>query len=149
LNNIRELRIGFLDIPSFIPAIRKYFDHFLPTVRSLALESPKGSRRQIIFFIGLFQDLQNLSIYDNAFSHSGGQPEDLTLVPSFSPPLRGRLVAWRVKRGGLFRDMAGLFGGIKFSQMNLLDVEETEFLLTACSKTLWTLQLHPTDPRGE
>jgi hypothetical protein len=54
LTNVQELILNDLDIPGFMPQIQRYFNHFLPTVRSLALLEPKGPRRQIIFFIGLF-----------------------------------------------------------------------------------------------
>ena len=65
LTNVQQLGINYLDIPSFIPRIRQYFGHFLPTVRTLSLREPRGSRRQVIFFIGLFQHLENLKlIYD-------------------------------------------------------------------------------------
>ena len=44
LTNVQELGIAYLNIPKFMPRIRRYFRHFLPTVRSLALRAPKGSR---------------------------------------------------------------------------------------------------------
>ena len=148
--NVRELRIGHLDIPSFMPRIRRYFGHFLPTVQSLTLGSPQGSHRQIIFFIGLFQHLDDLMLHDIKLSSWQVEPvNDVTLIPRFSPPLRGRLVAWHLKRAGLLKDMIELFGGIRFVRMNLFDVKETRFLLKSCAKTLKTVQLHPTDPQGE
>ena len=57
LTNVQELGIEYLNIPEFMSTIPRYFGHLLPTVRSLALRAPKGSRRQIICFIGLFQHL--------------------------------------------------------------------------------------------
>ena len=39
LTNVQDLRIDYLDIASFMPKIQPYFGHFLPSVRSLALES--------------------------------------------------------------------------------------------------------------
>lgn len=62
LTNVQELGIDFLDIPGFIPRIRRYFGHFLPTLRSLGLMEPKGTCRQIVFFIGLFEHLENLKL---------------------------------------------------------------------------------------
>ena len=62
LTNVRELAIDYLDVPSFMPRIRRHFGHFSPTVRSLALRKPKGTSRQIIFFIGLFQHLDDLEL---------------------------------------------------------------------------------------
>ena len=48
LANVRELGIECLDIPSIMPKIRQYFKHFLPSVRSLSLRSPKGSNRHTV-----------------------------------------------------------------------------------------------------
>lgn len=147
LTNVRELWLEQLDIPSFMSGIQRYFDHFLPTVQSLTLTSPKGSRRQIVFFVGLFRHLEDLSL--RKITPQKEPENDLTLVPPFSPPLGGRLVAWYLERPGLIEDMIDLFGGIRFGQMNLFDVDGTWLLLNACAKTLWRLQLRPTDPRGK
>ena len=62
LTNIQEFAIDCLDILSFMPKIRPYSGHFLPSIRSLVLESPKGSCRQIIYFIGLFRHLDDLKL---------------------------------------------------------------------------------------
>ena len=112
LTNVQELRIANLDIPGFMPEIQWYFNHFLPTVRSLGLERPMGSHRQIIFFIGLFPHLEDLELrYE--FSEFQREPlDDPTLVPSFTPPLRGRLRMKYFKLVGILEDMIGLFGGI-------------------------------------
>jgi hypothetical protein len=147
LTNVQRLEIDDLDIPSFMPKLQKYFRPFLPTVRSLRLKEPKGSNRQIIFFIGLFQNLENLSLCQQG--PSSGVPEDQTLTPSCTPPLQGRLAVLNWAVAGLFKDMVQLFGQINFSVMNLFAVEETKYLLRACAKTLEVLQLHPNDPLGE
>ena len=89
LSNVQKLEIERLDIPSFIPRVQRYFGHFLPTVRSLVLREPSGTHRQIIYFIGLFQNLQDLGILygpDHFVEES-----DPTLIPAFIPPLRGWL----------------------------------------------------------
>jgi hypothetical protein len=148
LTNVQALQIHNLDIPSFIPRIRRYFSPFLPSVRTLSLRSPRGSNRQLIFFVGFFQHLENLSL----FTHRGGRgepEEDPTLIPTFAPPLRGRLEVWDWTKPGFFRDMVHLFGEIRFGVMNLLNVDETRFLLRSCGQTLRALQLHPTDRRGK
>jgi len=150
LTNVQELRLDNLDIPSFMPRIRWYFCHFLPTVRSLVLGSPGGSRRQIIFFIGLFQHLEDLTLFNGALKFWESEPtDDPTLIPPFAPPLRGRLVVFHLKRVDLLKHMIHLFGGIRFRCMEIFDVEETRLLLDACAGTLKTLYLYPTDPCGE
>ncbi|KAF9644966.1 hypothetical protein BDM02DRAFT_3190142 [Thelephora ganbajun] len=148
LTNVQELELDYLDIPSFIPRIQRYFGHFLPTVRSLALREPKGSRRQILYFIGLFQHLDNLKLLYRTLYFREGPTDDLTLIPLFAPPLRGRLTMTRFGGVGLFKDMIQLFGGIRFRYMDLFEVGGMRFLLGACVKTLETLRLYPTDPRA-
>ena len=148
LTNVQSLEIYNLDIPGFMPRIRQCFGPFLPTVRSLHLVGPKGSPRQIIFFIGLFRHLENLSLGYQRFYKE--EPEDdLTLIPPFAPPLQGHLRVRHWAKAGFFQDMIRLFGEIRFGSMDLLNANETRLLLRACTKTLRVLQLHPTDPLGE
>ena len=149
LTNVRRLAITHLDIPSFMPGIQQYFGHSQPTVRELYLREPKGSRRQIIYFIGLFEHLEDLELHDLPGVLEGEPVDDLTLTPSFVPPLRGGLKLVRFKRMDILKDIIDLFGGIRFRRMNLLDVEGVPLLLGACARTLETLTLYPTDPRGE
>jgi len=150
LTNVQELGIDHLDIPGFIPKINRYFGHFLPTVRSLALRVPKGSRRQIVYFIGLFNHLEDLKLLYNMVDSPEGEPaDDPTLVPPFIPPLRGRLTVINFTRVGILKDMIDLFGGIRFRYMSLFNVVGMRLLLDACAETLETLQLHPFDPRGK
>ena len=60
LTNLQELGIDYLDVPSFMPAIQQCFGHFSPTLRFLALKDPRGSYQQVLYFIGLFPNLQDL-----------------------------------------------------------------------------------------
>ena len=148
LTNVRDLRVDRLNIPSFMPNIRRYFVHFLPTVKYLALSEPKGSRRQIIYFIGLFQQLDHLKL---AYDRGGVQNEpadDLTLFPPFVPPLRGNLTLVCFRRVGLLKDMIRLFGGIRFRSMNIFHTDGMRLLLDTSAKTLKTVMLYP-DPYGK
>ena len=153
LTNVQELGIEYLDIPSFMPGIRQYFNHFSPTVRSLSLRAPKGSHRQIIYFIGLFQHLEDLKILygtrDDIQDPQEEPADNATLIPPFAPPLRGRLTVVGLKEAGLLKEMIDLFGGIRFRYMDIYDVEGTQLLLAACVDTLETLRLNPEDPRGK
>ena len=110
LTNVQELEVEYLDIPNFIPQVQRYFKHFLPRLRSLRLSEPRGSDRQIMYFVGHFQHLQDLSlIYSGANLRE--KPEvDLTLFPPFVPPLLGRL-KMRFTTVGLLKVMIDLFGG--------------------------------------
>ena len=149
LTNVQVLGIDYLDIPGFIPRIQQHFGQFLPTVHSLVLREPQGSRRQIIYFIGLFKYLQDLKLLYDELSFQDELEDDPTLVPPFIPPLRGRLTVTHFTRVGILEDMIYLFGGIRFRHMSLFNVVGTQLLLGACAETLETLQLHPTDPRGK
>ena len=148
LKNVRELEIFDLDIPNLMPEVQQSFGHFLPTVRSLSLGSPKGSSRQVIFFIGSFRHLEDLEIYELK-AREREATDDPMLIPPFSPPLRGKLVVMHLERAGFLRDMICLFGGIRFRYMALFDVNELRLLLRACAGTLETLRLNMMDPSGE
>ena len=149
LTNVRELGIEDLDITSFVSHIPQYFGHFLPTVQSLALRRPRGSSRQIVFFIGLFQHLEDLRLVDNFNIFQRSPPDDLTLVPPFTPPLRGRFTIWRFLRVDILEDMIDLFGGIRFRHMELWLVDRVQLLLDACAETLETLSFYEIDPHCE
>ena len=166
--SLQELEIERLDIPSFIPAIRwvewyilstaqplalgepeeaHQHTRFFPRLRSLSLRGPKGTRRQIIYFIGLFQHLEDLELIHATVESE--QADDLMLLPPFAPPLRGRLTAEHLRRVDLVKDMIDLFGGIRFRHMRLIEADGTELLLGACAETLERVMLDPTDSHGE
>jgi len=149
LINVQELGIDKLEIHKFIPRIRRFFGRFSPTVRSLALRDPRGSRREVVYFIGLFQHLEDLKLLYNSVKFRKEPANDLALIPPFVPPLQGRLTLTCFTRVGLLKDMIDLFGGIRFRHMDLFHVEGTRLLLDACAETLETLRLYPTDPLGE
>jgi hypothetical protein len=149
LTNVQKLELGHMDIPSFMPRIQRCFRHFSPTVQSLVLEEPKGTRRQIIYFIGLFQNLQDLGLLYDRFCYLDEPAGDPAPIPAFVPPLRGflRLVCFGM--AGFLEDMIDLFGGIRFSLMHLYRVYGMRSLLSACAKTLECVALDPTDPLGK
>jgi len=148
LTNVRELEVEYLDIPNFMPRIQQYFKHFLPTLRSLGLREPRGSNRQIVYFVGLFQHLEDLSLIYSGVNLREQPAADLTLVPRFVPPLKGRL-KMRFTTAGLMKDVIELFGGIRFRNVRLFHVDGMRLLLDAGAETLEILVLHPSDPRGE
>ena len=122
--------------------------YFLPTLQGLALEEPKGSRREIIYFIGLFRHLQDLKLLCGRTNNPEEPVGDLTLIPSLVPPLQGLLTAKRMQVG-LLKDMIDLFEGFRFHHMDLLEVDVMLLLLDACAKTLESVVLDPSDLRGE
>ena len=148
LTNVRQLWIDHLDIPSFVPKIQRYFIYFVPTLRRLVLKEPKGSDRQIVYFIGLFQHLEDLELIHDGTRVQEEPADDLTLIPPFIPPLRGCLMVTSFTRVGFFKDMIDLFGGIRFRYMGLLGVNEMRLLLDACGKSLEVVALCPNDLHG-
>jgi len=149
LTNLQELGIDFLQIPSFMPNIQLCFGHFSPTLRFLALRNPCGSCRQVLYFIGLFPNLQDLKLCYDSSRDERESAADATLVPLSIPPLRGWLTLTFFTRENLVKDMIYLFGGLRFHCMDLFRVKCVRLLLDACTDTLETLRLYPTDPYGE
>jgi len=148
LTNVQELEVEYLDIPNFIPQIQRYFKHFLPTLRSLGLREPRGSNRQIVYFVGLFQHLQDLKLIYHKANLREQPAIDLMLVPPFIPPLLGWL-KMRFTTVGLLKDLSDLFGGIRFWHIRLFHVDGMQLLLDASADTLRNLTLDPGDPLGE
>jgi hypothetical protein len=149
LTNLQELGIDYLQVSSFMPNIRRRFGHLAPTLRFLALKEPKGSCRQILYFIGLFPNLQDLKLHYSLPRSEQESAADETLVPLSTPPLRGRLTLTCFTRETLLKEMIFLFGGLPFRQMDLFGVKCVRLLLDACVDTLETLRLYPTDVCGE
>jgi len=149
LTNLQELGIDNLQLSRFMPNIQQCFGHLSPTLRFLALRKPTGSCRQILYFIGLFPNLQDLKFESSPPTDGQESTADAALVPLSVPPLRGRLILARFAREGLVRDMITFFGGLRFRSMDLFEVECVRLLLYECRKTLETLRLYPTDPYGE
>ena len=149
LTNLQELGIDHLQVPDFMPDIRQSFGHFAPTLRFLALKAPGGSCRQILYFIGLFPNLQDLKVCYGFPVEEQESMADAELIPLSVPPLHGRLTLTCFTRGRLVEDMIVLFGGLHFRQMDLFRVKCVRLLLYACTKTLETLRLYPTDCSGE
>ena len=149
LTNVQELGIDDLTVPSFVEDIQQCFGHFAPTLQFLALKEPRGSYREILYFIGLFPNLQDLKLcyrlpMEERESETGGH-----LVPLSVPPLSGRLTLTCFTKKKFVEDMITLFGGLRFRCMDLFRVDCVRLLLDACAGTLETLRLYPTDPYGE
>ena len=152
LTNVQHLGIARLNIPRFMLRSQRYFKNFLPTLRSLALGQPKGSYRQIIYFIGLFQHLEDLALscgdpirWDTECRQEPLGP--LTPAPPFAPPLRGRLRLNYIFGTDLLKDMVRLFGGIRFSCLDGFSVEGVWLWIDACAETLEILRLYPDSER--
>ena len=91
LKNLRDLWIDNLEPSSFMSGIGKYFGPLAPTLQFLALKNPRGSLRQIMYFIGLFPNLQDLNVSRPYFNKEEGTTASLALIPPSRPPLSGWL----------------------------------------------------------
>ena len=147
LKNLQELGIDSLNISRLMPDIQRYFGHFAETLRFLALKEPRGSRRQILYFIGHFPNLRDLKISCTRYIKE--EEDHPTLIPPDIPPLGGRLTLACFEREELVKDMVTLFDGLRFRYMDLFNVNCVGTLLEACADTLETLRLYPTDLYGE
>ena len=149
LSNLQELGIDYLQVSSFMPTIRKCFGHLSQTLRFLALKEPNGSCRQIVYFIGLFPNLQDLKLHYRRPMDEEEHPADAELTPLSVPPLQGWLTLVCFAKEDIVKDMITLFGGLRFRHMDLFGVSCAQLLLDECAETLETLRLYPTDPHGE
>ena len=152
LTNLQELGIDCLKLFRFIPDIQQCFGHLSPTLRSLALKEPRGTCRQISYFISLFPNLQDLKLhYDLPSSNrdEGEEVDDTMLVPLSNPPLQGRLMLICFAKEDIVKEMIKFFGGLRFRHMDLFGVSCTKLLFDTCAETLETLRLYPTDIHGE
>jgi len=149
LTNVRELVIDDLDVPSFMPNIQRYFGHFKPTLQFLALREPRGSCRQMLYFIGLFQNLQDLKICYRFPREERESGAGTRLVPLSVPLLSGPLTLTCFMKKKLMEDIITFFGGLRFRCMDLFRVDCVPLLLDARAGTLETLRLYPTDLSSE
>jgi hypothetical protein len=149
LENLQELGMDDLVLRDFMPDLHKCFGHLSQTLRFLALRQPIGSSRQIVYFIGLFSNLQDLKLHYPVLRDEEEDTLDTTPDPLSSPPLRGRLTLTLFTREQIVKDMVTLFGGLRFCHMDLFGVKCLPLLLEQCAGTLETLKLYPTDPYGK
>ena len=148
LTNLQELGIDCFQVSSFMPTIRQCFGH-LSNLRFLALKNPNGTRRQILYFIGLFPNLQDLKLQCHEAIDEPENTADATLIPLSTPPLQGWLRLIYFTNEDLVRDMAALFGGLRFRHLDLFRVSCSQLLLNECAETLETLRLDPNEALGE
>lgn len=144
LVDLQDLTIADLDLSKFSEGAGPYFGHFAPTLRSVALGYPRGTRRQLLAFLKLFPKLDDISI---SYYHAGTAAHealDPRLVP-IGGGLRGRLILKGFSDEGLLRDIIVAFGGMRFTSINLQDARWARLILNSCADTLETVRIHPGD----
>jgi hypothetical protein len=145
LTNVQQLRIERLDLSRFMPCIERYFGHFAPTLQSISLTISSGTQRQLLYFLGLFPNLDDIDIeyYPTTKPDPTTNPGSEVAVPFSIPSLRGQLKLTHFPSEMIFRDMITLFGGLRFRYMDLFSVEGSRLLLEACADTLQTVRIYP------
>ena len=145
LKNLRELRIDGLTVTDFVPNINKYFGHFAPNLRSLTLRAPVGTCRELLYFIKVFENIQDIKLCSPTLigEHPASLKLDLNPVPS---PPRGWLTLQSDVGEKLVGEMIALYGGLHFRHVSfsMVPARVSRTLLEACGKTLETLELDET-----
>jgi hypothetical protein len=142
LRSLQELRIDDLRLSGFMPNIKKYFGHF-PTLRSLTLRQPKASCRQLLYFIGLFPDLQDLKLLIFDPAKEDKTTDKSALVPPSKPPLGGWLTLISYNGVEFVNEMIAFYGKLPFHRVNIShsDWECAQRVVNGCAKTLETWEL--------
>jgi hypothetical protein len=138
LKNLQDLTIADLDFSKFPMGVGEYFGHFSPTLRSVALSAPRGTRRQILDFFGLFPELDDVEISNYRTWAGEHETLDTMLVP-VEGRLHGRLTLKHFSDEELLKGMIVAYGGMRFTSMGLHDVQGMQLVLEACANTLETV----------
>ena len=150
LTNVQQLRIEKFDLSKFMPGVERYFGHFAPALRSISLKILSSTQRQLLYFLALFPNLDDIEIECYPTSNPGitAEPDPGVAVPFSAPSLRGQLKLKHFPSKAMIRDMITLFGRLRFRYMDLCDVEGSQLLLEACADTLQTARIGPTIPNS-
>jgi len=103
---------------------------------------PSGPPRQLLDFLRLFQELDDIRIVRYRSTTEAYRPTDAPRAV-IQGSLRGRLTLSGFCEEGLLEEIIAAFGGARFVSMDLEDVLGVRFLLDACAETLQTLRLYP------
>lgn len=145
--NVQSLTLQQLDIHTFIPGVERYFGHFSPTLRSITLESPRCTPRQLSYFLSLFTNLDNIEI--RSFMHFKTRVPDNPLPALSTPKLRGQLSLSSFTAVDTWEDLAASCG-LRFRCIHLYPVSKcAPILLSACAETLEVLRIEPNNETGE
>jgi len=144
-DRVQELSIYWLDTSGFLRNFDTHFANFVPTLRSLHLDTPAGNARDILDFISRFPHLDDLS-----FKVSSEESHDWRTWKSGSfpvvervAPFRGRLKLGRVDewRGYLVQHLISLPGKrcFRFIDFRSCTSGAEQPVVDACSNTVETV----------
>jgi hypothetical protein len=142
LENLQGLAIADLEFFKFPMGVGEYFGHFSPGLRSVALSSPRGTRRQLLDFFRLFPKLEDIKIL-HYHTWVGAIDAVATPIVPIKGELRGRLTLKNFGDEELLKEIIVAFGGMRFTSMDLDDALGMQLLLDACADTLETVHIHP------
>ena len=141
--NVHTLRLQRLEIYRFIPLIERYFGHFLPTLRSIALFEPRCTPRQLSHFLSYFPNLDDIDIW-RVFPDV--PDPDTKVAPLSTPKPRGQLTLAGFFLAETWKHFIPLCGGLWFRHMDLCGSGPcVPILFGACARTLETLRFYATD----
>ena len=144
LENVQELSVAGLDFSKFPVGLGEYFGRFSHTLRSVALSGPRGTHRQLLDFLRLFSNLDDIKISCYPSGSEAQEELDTQSIP-IGRGLRGRLTLVNFGAEGLLKDMIAVLGGMRFTSMDLQNVRGMRLVLEACADTLETLRIRPDD----
>ena len=142
LVNLQDLIIANLDLSEFPVGAGDYFGHFSPTLRSVALSCPRGTRRQLLDFLRLFPMLDHISISNYDVRTQAHEALDPRQVLPIKGGLRGRLILENFGGERLLKDVIVAFGGMRFAFIDLQNTRGAQLLLEACADTLETVRIY-------
>jgi hypothetical protein len=144
--NVQTLTLDSFTISRFIPGVERYFGHFSPTLRSLALLGPLCTPRQLSHFLSLFPNLDDIAIWEFAMRPLNTIVLDTELVPFSAPRPRGRLVLRGSHSVETWTRLIASGGGLQFRYMDLWRVGRcAPVLFKACANALEILRFYAAD----
>ena len=136
------------------PSIQLHANHsavLWAPLTNTSVPCPQRAQRFLptdLVFVGVFPNLQDLKLSCSSLKDERESTADATLTPPSIPPLQGWLILTFFTRENLVKVMIVLFGGLRFRSMDLFGVKCVRLLLAACTETLETLRLYPSDQYG-
>jgi hypothetical protein len=140
-DRIQGLNIYWLHTPDFLGEnFNTYFPNFVPTLRSLHLDTPAGDARDILDFICRFPNLDNLT-----FKMTSADSRDWAIwkpppVVEKMPPFRGRLKLGKIDErcGHVIQQLMSLPGKRRFRSVDFqsCSFKAEQPVIDACSSTL-------------
>jgi len=142
--NVHTLALENMEIYRFIPDVGRYFEHFSPTLRSIALYNPDCTPRQLSHFLSFFPNLDDIDVDQTSSRMDDTSHSDLV---SFSAPkLGGRLTLRQFRWVETWTHLITSSTSLRFRHMDLCEVGNcAPVLLRACAETLETLRFNVRD----